>query len=119
LAQQPNIPKAQLEEMFADILATTPWDMKGDMLWGYFFTSTNKNDLEEIGAKLVSDGYHLVEIRNLESDAPEEVPEWQLHVERVETQTIDTLFATNNRFQHLASLYEYVIYDGMDVGPAD
>jgi hypothetical protein len=104
--------------MFANILAT-PWDMKGNMLWGYFFTSLSKNDLEKIGAKLVSDGYRLVGTRILETDAPEAVPEWQLHVERVETQTVDTLFATNTEFEDLASHYENVIYDGMDVGPAD
>ena len=119
LAEQRHIPKAQLEEMFANIQAQTPWDMKGDMLWGYFVTGPNKSDLEKIGAELVSDGYPLVEIRKLESDAPQVTPEWQLHVERVESQTVDTLSTRNSELEDLASHYENVIYDGMDVGPAE
>jgi hypothetical protein len=118
LAQQRNIPKAQLEEMFANIQAQTTWDIKGNMLWGYFFTSPDKSELEKIGAELVSNGYRLVEIRKLDPDTPQAAPESQLHVERVEPHTVDTLYTRNTQFEDLASRYKNVIYDGMDVGPA-
>jgi hypothetical protein len=119
LAQQRHIPRAQLEEMFANIQAQTTWDIKGNMLWGYFFTSPNKSELEKISAELVSNGYRLVEIRKREPDTSQSAPEWQLHVERVEPQTVDTLSTRNSQFEGLASNYKNVIYDGMDVGPAN
>lgn len=119
LAEQSHIARSQLEDMFANIQAGPGWNMKGNMLWGYFFTGPNKAELEEIGARLVSMGYHMVEIFEREPDADQARPEWQLHVERVEIQSVDTLYATNAKFEDLAGLYSDVVYDGMDVGPAD
>ncbi|TCU10030.1 regulator of ribonuclease activity B [Rhizobium sullae] len=87
------------------------------MLWGYFFTSPDRSDLEKICAELVSNGYRLVEIRQLEPDSPQASLEWQLHVERVELQTVDALSARNTQLEGLARQYNNVIYDGMDVGP--
>jgi hypothetical protein len=118
LAQQPHTTKAQLEEMFDNIQTQTTWDIKGNMLWGYFFTSPDKSELEKIGAELVGNGYSLVEIRKLDPDTPQATPEWQLHVERVEPHSVDTLCTRNTQFEDLASHYKNVIYDGMDVGPA-
>lgn len=89
------------------------------MLWGYFFTGPNARDLKKIGAKLAGNGYRLVDIRELEPDAPDEAPEWQLHVEQVESHTVDSLDARNTQLEELASQYEDVIYDGMDVGPVE
>jgi hypothetical protein len=119
LTQQPRISRDELVEMFANIQAKTPWDIKGEMLWGYFFTGNDKSDLERIGAELVGHAYRLVEIRELERDAAEEMPEWQLHVERVEIHTADTLYARNTQLEDLASRYNTATYDGMDVGPVN
>lgn len=118
MAQQIHIPKKQLEDMFAHIQAETPWTLKQNMLWGYFFTSTNKSELEKASAELTKGGYRLVEIRQLESDVPESAPKWQLHVERVEIHSVETLDARNSQLEDLASHYTAVVYDGMDVGPA-
>ncbi len=118
LAQQSHIPKAQLEEMFANIRTQTSWDINGKMLWGYYFTSSSQDELGKISVQLVSEGYHFVEVRRLDSDIFQTTPEWQLHVERVELQTVDTLSARNTQFEDLASHYKNVVYDGMDVGPA-
>jgi len=117
LAQQVHISTAQLEDMFANIRAKTTWEIDGDMLWGYFFTSPNRGELERIGVALASDGYRLVEIRERESDSPEETPEWQLHVERVEHHTVVALYNRNIQFEGIARQHRDVIYDGMDVGP--
>ena len=119
LAQQRHIPKVQLEEMFADIEAQASWNIKGKMLWGYFFDSPNQSELEKIGAELTSHDYRLVEIYQLETDTPLSAPEWQLHVERVELHNVDTLYSRNTQLENLASQYNNVIYDGMDVGPAN
>jgi len=118
LAQQRHIPRSQLEEMFSDIQAKTPWNIKGNMLWGYFFTGGDKGELEKIGEVLKARGYHFVEIRQLETDPRDPAPVWQLHVERIETQTVDTLDARNVELENLSAQYAHVIYDGMDVGPA-
>lgn len=104
--------------MFESIRTQTTWDIKEDMLWGYFFVSPDKSELEKIGAELAGNGYRFVEIRQLDSDAPQAASEWLLHVERIETHTVDTLFARNTQFEGLAGRYKDVIYDGMDVGPA-
>lgn len=117
MAQHRRIPKIQLEEMFASIQAETIWDIKGTMPWGYFFISQNKSELEKIGAELASNGYSLVEIRELEPDSSQAVAEWQLHAERVEPHTVDTLSTRNIQLERLAGRYKDVIYDGMDVGP--
>jgi len=119
LSQQRHIPRAQLEDMFSNIQAKTPWNIKGNMLWGYFFTGSNEGELEKVGAVLVKGSYHLVEVRKLESEDPQAEPSWQLHVERIETQTVETLDTRNAELENLASQYGHVIYDGMDVGPAD
>jgi hypothetical protein len=110
--------KAQLEEIFSGIKTQTNWDIKNDLLWGYFFTSPNKSELEKIGDELASDRYRFVEIRQLESDASQAEPEWLLHVERIETHSVDTLLTRNTQFEDLASRYEDVVYDGWDVGKA-
>jgi hypothetical protein len=58
-----------------------------------------------------------VEIRERDRDSPQAAPQWQLHVERVEPHTVDTLLARNSQFEGLASRHENVVYDGWDVGP--
>ena len=119
LAQQRHIPKAQLEEMFTNIETQTPWNMKGNMLWGYFFTGTDQGELKKVATELADDGYRLVEIRKRESDAPQAAQEWQLHVERIETHSVDSLNTRNSALEEVASHFISVVYDGMDVGPAE
>lgn len=108
-----------LEDMFAGIREKTTWNIDGDMLWGYFFTGSSKQELEEIGFQLESSGYDLVEVREHERESSDEPLVWQLHVERVEAHTVDTLNARNIQFEALAERYDNVIYDGMDVGPVE
>lgn len=105
--------------MFAGIRAKTPWDISGPMLWGYFFTGSNENELEKIAIELTEHGYEFVEIRERESDQVESGWVWQLHVERIEVQTVDTLDARNAQLEALAARFDNVAYDGMDVGPTD
>jgi regulator of RNase E activity RraB len=108
-----------LEEMFADIRSKTPWDISGPMLWGYFFTGSNEDEIDKVAIELTEHGYEFVEIRELESDEQQAEPEWQLHVERIEVQTVDALYARNGQLEALAARFDNVVYDGMDVGPTD
>jgi len=118
-AQQRHIPRVQIEEMFLGIQANTLWDMKGNMLWGYFFVSSGKENIEKIGADLKHDGYGLVGVSEIEAASPFAVRQWRLHVEKIETHTIDTLQLRNRQLEDMASRYGAVVYDGMDVGPAN
>lgn len=116
-AQATRIDHAKLESMFADMQAHAPWNLGGDLLWGYYFVSSNKAELAKAGAELTAQGYHLVEIRQLQSGTAGNPPSWQLHVERVEHHTVDSLDLRDNELYKLADAHRQVTYDGMDVGP--
>ncbi len=104
------ITQAQLESMFANIAEKTPWDLKGEMLWGYFFKSPTEAALAPIAEELEAKGYTLVGIRE------EDDHQWWLHVEQVEPHSVETLLQRNAEFYTLAESHK-VEYDGMDVGP--
>jgi hypothetical protein len=113
-----RIPKSQLQEMFDNIAATTDWDMNGDMVWGYFFTDSDKSALERASQKLQKHGYQLVDIFQPQDEgAP--LPYFFLHVERVETHTVDSLYRRNAELEAFARANGLDTYDGMDVGPVE
>lgn len=104
----------QLQELFAGLRAQTPWDVDGEMLWGYFFTSPSPEKLKGAAEALLPQGYRLVGIFKSEDE-----PTYVLHVERAEVHTPETLFARNQQFEALATEFELEAYDGMDVNPVD
>ncbi|MFG0333273.1 MAG: ribonuclease E inhibitor RraB, partial [Maioricimonas sp. JB049] len=59
---EPDIPREELEAMFDAIRENTEWDLDGDLLWGYFFTHTDRKTLEAAAETLQADGYQLVQI---------------------------------------------------------
>ncbi len=113
LAQDRPITRAQLDSMFAEMKAHAPWNLDGDLLWGYFFTSPDRSQLEKAGNELSAKGYRLVEIRQVQPD------HWQLHLEKVEHHTAASLDQRNKELYDLAAEYTQVTYDGMDVGPVE
>ena len=117
-AQVTHIPKAQLDTMFADMKANAPWDISGNLLWGYYFISSDKQALTAAGDVLVAQGYHLVEVREIQPGNGHDMVRWQLHVERTEHHTADSLFARNEELYAFVEAHPPVTYDGMDVGPA-
>ncbi len=112
-----RIPRAQLQEMFDNISATTDWDMSGDMLWGYFFTDSDKSALERASEKLQKQGYRFVDLIQPEDEGTP-LPYFFLHVEKVETHTVDSLHRRNTELDAFARANGLDTYDGMDVGPA-
>lgn len=106
------IQREQLEEMFAGMRAKAPWNVDGPLLWGYFFNGPEKGALENIALTLEARGYRRVSLAQHEDRV------WSLHVEKVETHTVDSLHARNTEFYALAREAGLVKYDGMDVGAA-
>jgi hypothetical protein len=101
----------QLEAMFAQMRAKTPWNVDGPLLWGYFFFGANAEKIKTAAAELQTQGYRVVEVA--------EVPGrglWRLHVERVEHHTPQTLDVRNSEFYAFATRHGLESYDGMDVG---
>ena len=105
-----------LEAMFDSIAAGPQWDMKGPMLWGYFFTDASAEKLEIVAEALLQAGYRLVELFEAEVEEDDE-PTFVLHVERVEIHSPLTLYERNAQLYELAERHGLRSYDGMDVGP--
>ena len=113
-AQGPKrIQLAQLEAMFASMRTSTPWNVDGPLLWGYFFYDSSRAKLEQAASELQSNGYRLVGIEQFQDDQ-----RLRMHVERVESHTPASLNARNQELYALAERFGLDLYDGMDVGPA-
>lgn len=113
------ISRPQLEAMFANMKSNARWNVDGPLLWGYFFTGSDRDALERAGRILAGQGYRLVELRPGERKSPRDADVWWLHVERVEHHTVDSLQARNTEFYAFAAQQGLGSYDGMDVGPAN
>jgi hypothetical protein len=113
-----HIPRSVLQEMFDRIRQHGKWNLDGDLLWGYFFFDDRPDRLEPVRAVLEARGYRFVDVFQTEGDdGPTGV--FMLHVERVETHTVDSLDRRNGEFDALAAAHGLSGYDGMDVGPVD
>jgi glutathionylspermidine synthase len=106
------IEKSQLQEMFDNIRAKTKWNIDGNMVWGYFFTAENEAALEAPSKELSKMGYKVVAIYPSDDKSM-----FWLHVEKIETHTVQSLFQRNSELYRFASRFDEVEYDGMDVGP--
>ena len=115
--QQSMISKEQLQEMFDSISESTDWDMSGDMLWGYFFADADKAILERVAPILEEMGYSVNSIFLSDTEFEDEPDLWWLHVEKIETHSVDSLDKTNLAFYEFAEKHGLDTYDGMDVGP--
>lgn len=113
---QNRISKTQLQEMFDNIAAKSDWNMDGDMVWGYFFTDANQPALEAAARTLESQGYRFVDIFQPEDDR-KPLPYYLLHVEKIETHSVDSLYNRNTELESFAREHALDTYDGMDVGP--
>lgn len=119
IAEKPmanRISKSQLEEMFANIREKSKWDMNSDMLWGYFFTDADRSALEKAAKKLEAKGYRYVDLFQPE-DEGKPLPYFFLHVEKIETHNVDSLYDRNTELEEFARQNDLDTYDGMDVGP--
>lgn len=110
---------ADMEDLFKHTAESTDWDMKGELLWGYFFTDAEKAPLEPLRDELVASGYRFVRLDHAEEDGADSPALWMLHVEKVEKHTAESLHARNQEFYGLVKRLGVDEYDGMDVGPVE
>lgn len=87
------------------------------MLWGYFFADAELNRLNAAQRELEALGYRFVELFETEVDGRPS-GEFMLHVEKLETHTVDSLDSRNGELEALSARHGLQSYDGMDVGPA-
>jgi len=106
------ITRETIEGMFSNIRAKGQWKIDGDMLWGYFFINSTKEPLENAAKKLEEKGYRVVDVQPVEKTKT-----WMLHVEKVETHTVDSLYQRDLELYQFAEDMKLDSYDGMDVGP--
>jgi hypothetical protein len=100
----------KITEMFQQIRDTAKWDTSGPLRWGYYFEDVSREKLQQVGNELVAKGYTLVEIRPTGALQ-------QLHLEKIEIQTPQSLVDRNAELAELATRICIMRYDGFDVGP--
>jgi hypothetical protein len=96
-------------KVFAE-MAKNPWDLKGDLLWGYYFTSSDKASLERSAWFLERVGYRIVGTHKDQKHI------WWLHIEKTERHTLDSMAGRNVRLAWFAKACGFTTYDGWDVG---
>jgi len=113
------VSRDKLEQMFANIAQKTKWDMSRDMLWGYFFTHSSRAALDDAALELSRMGYRVVSVYPSDRKKALGAEVWWLHVERIETHTVDSLDRRNTDLAKFAAARGLASYDGMDVGQVE
>ena len=107
--------KDDIIEIFNKMKNEANWDPENnEMLFGYFFTDKDRNNLEKGAIILISQGYKLVKIRK---DDDENY--YWLHVEKIEKHSVDSLDSRNKILYKFAKENNIELYDGWDVGPIE
>jgi hypothetical protein len=117
-----RITKEMLVEMFERSTSDPKckWNIRGECLWGYFFTDEDEEKLVSAGRELERRGYRFVGLLDPDpEDDDGSSPSIFLHVERIETHTPETLHALNQELYAFAGEWGLESYDGMDVGPVN
>jgi len=109
----------RLESMFNNIRDNTPWDMDGDMIWGYFFIHNEPTLLEKAAAQLQEQDYRVVQIFISDKDKSAGIEKHRLHVQKIETHTPASLDKRNDELYRFAHDFGLDSYDGMHVGPVE
>lgn len=112
------IDRSLIEDMFERMREGAKWDIDGECLWGYFFTDTDPEELRAAGRALKERGYRYVGLLWPSEEGEDEATIF-LHVEKVETHTVDSLCARNEELERFAVEFGLATYDGMDVGARD
>lgn len=103
---------------FFDDLPNCDLDPANELLYGYFFTDTDKTKLLIASKELEKLGYKYVDIFDADVDEDDE-PFYFLHVEKIEIHSVDSLLQRNSELYSFADKFDLDSYDGFDVGPRD
>ena len=109
-----NIEREAVERMFASVPESPEWDLNSPMVWGYFFEGQNESTLEPLRVELERRGYQFVGY--LAPGRRNKLQTYFLHVERVESHSVESLDRRNQELTVLGNQFQ-ARYDGMDVGP--
>jgi Regulator of ribonuclease activity B len=112
-----HITRAQIERMFAELEVRPGFFPKGNLRWSYFFLGTDRAKLEKAAEQLMAQGYTLVGIEPVQTGIPNIPDTWELHVERLEHHTADTLLARDEAFYAFAAQQGLERYDGVEAAP--
>lgn len=114
------IERATIEDMFDHIRNNedAPFDLDSECLWSYFFTDTDQEKLLAACTPLESEGFTVIGFLEPDPEA-EGDPVYFLRIDRIEMHTVDSLMELNQWFYALASEYNLLSYDGMEVGSAE
>jgi prophage maintenance system killer protein len=106
-----QFPYNQLQAMF-DQAAKSGSDLSKPHLWGFYFANPTRAPLDTAAALLSMEGFQLVSLQLTQPDT------WQLHVERVEAHSADSLHALNLALEDFARNHGIEKLHSMDIGPA-
>ncbi len=98
-----------VEKMFNRMRSDAPWNVDGELLWGYYFAADDRASLESLAVHLSGMGYRSIDL------SQEKTGKYRLHVERLEMHTVESL-TERNAALHVLGTQSGVEYDGMDVG---
>jgi regulator of RNase E activity RraB len=112
------ITKDAIQQVFDDLDHQGDMNTNGPLLYGYFFTDTDGAKLVAACEELQKMGYKYVDIFEPEVDDGDE-PFYYLHVEKVETHSVDSLDQRNKELYKFADKFNLDSYDGFDVGHVD
>jgi hypothetical protein len=112
------ITKDAIQQVFDQLLKQGNMDTKEPLLYGYFFTDADGAKLFAVSEELEKLGYKYVDIFEPDVDEADDAV-YYLHVEKVETHTVDSLDLRNKEFYKFADKYNLESYDGFDVGNVD
>lgn len=104
------INRAELETMFENMRTKSKWNVDGDLIWGFFFTDASRKKLEKAAKELGAMDYDFVGIFK---DEETQRFCW-LHMEKVETHTVDSIEKRNKELDAFAKKFGLESYDGMD-----
>ena len=106
-----QFPCNQLQAMF-DQAARRGSDLSKPHIWGFYFANPTRAPLDNAAALLSIEGFQLVSLQLTQPDA------WQLHVERVEAHSADSLHALNLALEDFARKHGIEKLPTMDIGSA-
>jgi hypothetical protein len=112
------ITKEDIQNLFNETKKDGQWNLDGPMLFGYFFTNSNIENLILAKDFLIEKGYDFVDLFLADKDVENEEDLYFLHVEKVETHSVESLDKLNQIFYRLASEFNLDSYDGFDYGLA-
>ena len=103
--------------MFAELEVRPGFFPKGNLRWSYYFLGTDRAKLEKAAQQLMAQGYTLVGIEPVQRGIPHLPDTWELHVERLEHHTPDTLLARDEVLYAFAAQQGLERYDGVEAAP--